>query len=114
MKNLTYYLIGTDDYYQFFMGLFFFFFLITVSLMLHSNTRDIHSLRTPKMFSYRTLFSDNTKRLMLSILLSLIAYRFSDNVFAIKDNMYIAFLIGFSFDKIAQVFKDKFLKLNSN
>ncbi|MCF6184237.1 MAG: hypothetical protein L3J56_06365 [Bacteroidales bacterium] len=108
MKNLIYYLIGTSDYYQFFVGLFFLFLGIAVSILLHANTRDIHSSRTPLHFSYKVLFSDNSKRIMLSVLLSLIAYRFADNFFEIKDNMYLAFLIGFSFDKTAQVFKDRF------
>lgn len=108
MKDLMYYLIGTQDYYQFFVGLFFLLLGIFVSLMLHANSRYVHSSRSAVRFSYRFLFSDNTKRLLFSILLSVIIYRFAGNIFQIQDNMYLAFLIGFSFDKIIQIFKDKF------
>jgi len=103
-----YYLIGTNDYYQFFVGLFFLFLGIFVSLMLHVNKRDLHSPRTPINFSYAFMFKDNVRRLWFSILLSVILYRFSENIFNISDNMYLAFVIGFSFDKAAQYLRDKF------
>lgn len=108
MEKFWLYLLGTQDYYQFCIGLFFLFLGIAVSLLLHVNTREIHSPRSPMHFSYRFLIGDNVKRLLLAVLLSVILFRFAGNIFMIQDNMYVAFLIGFSFDKIIQLFKDKF------
>jgi len=108
MKAVIYYLIGTSNYSEFTVGLFFLFLGIIISVLLHANTRNIQSGRTPVHFSYRFLLSDNAKRILLSVLLSLVIYRFAGNVINFKDNMYAAFLIGYSFDKIVQLFKDKF------
>lgn len=101
-------LIGTENWQQFTVGLFFLFLGIFVSLILHANTRDVHSPRSAIAFSYRFLFNDNLKRLLFSILLSVILYRFAPNVINMQDNMYVAFLIGFGFDKIIQKFKEYF------
>jgi len=107
MKPTLFYLIGTDNYKMFVIGLFFLFLGIFVSLLINAVTRDPHSPRSPITFSYRYLFSDNAKRLFLSVLLSLIMYRFSGNLFNMEDNMYVAFLIGFGFDKSVQMFNSK-------
>ncbi len=101
-------LIGTENYYEFFIGLFFLIVGILLSLQLHANSRDIHSPRTAMHFSYRFLFNDNVKRLLLSIVLSIIVYRFSNHFFSMNDRMFVAFIIGFSFDKLAQKAKELF------
>ena len=110
-NSILYYLIGTTDHVQFFTGLFFLLLGIFVSLMLHANTRDVNSTSSTMRFSYRFLIKDNIGRLLFSVLLSMILYRFAGNLFTMEDNMYFAFIIGFSFDKIIQIFKDKFKTL---
>ncbi len=108
MNEILINLIGTDNWQEFSVGLFFLFVGIALSLLLDANKRNINSSRTPIHFSYRFLFSDNVRRLFLSVILSLILYRFSGIVLPGTDTMFTAFVIGFSFDKISQFFKDKF------
>lgn len=108
MKQVLFYLTGTQNNYEFFTGLFFLLLGIAISLFMHVNTRNIDGMRAPKYFSYRFLYKDNIKRLLFSILLSVILYRFAGNVFSINDNMFLAFLIGFSFDKAGQFLRERF------
>lgn len=91
-----------------FSGLVFFAIIgVFVSLLIQTTKRDVTSTNTPFGFSWSFLFSDNVKRLVLSILLIYLALRFTPDIIGMQVNNFVAFSIGLSFDKLAQFVKDK-------
>ena len=78
-----------------------------LSLLLHTTTRNPLSANTPTKFSWSFLWSDNTRRVAATIVLILICIRFSREFIGAEITMWLALLIGFGNDKLAQMLKAK-------
>lgn len=78
-----------------------------IMLLLTTTKRDPLSDRTPFCFSWRFLWSDNTKRLIATIILIFIAIRFSRELIGADITMWAAVLIGLGCDKLAEIIKSK-------
>ncbi len=81
-------------------------------LLLSTTKRDVNSNRTPEQFSWRFLFSDNTKRIISTIILIFLFIRFSRELLGADITMYVAVLIGLGSDKLAEFIKNKSLFKN--
>jgi hypothetical protein len=95
---------------------------ILINLLFHSTSRDQNSPNTPVKFSFRFLLWDNWKRIILSILVILVLIRFVSFFFdfdVVNNNelyLFLALLVGMSFDKGAEILKAKttWLKVREN
>ena len=92
---------------------------VAINLLLHANTRDQNSPNTPVKFSFKFLLADNWKRILLALLLIYVSIRFTSLIFAIdvtgNNELYLfsAVIIGFAYDKLGEILKEKtdFLKV---
>jgi hypothetical protein len=78
-----------------------------LSLLLQTTNRDVHSERSPVRFSWRFFICDNSRRFATSILLILVALRFTKDLFGFEITEFWALAIGFVNDKVGQYLKDK-------
>lgn len=83
---------------------------IFLKLMMHANTRNAASPNTPTDFSVGFLLKDNALRLFSSFAFSLfvvfVAIRFTSELLHVELNPFIAVMIGFCSDLIAEKLKD--------
>lgn len=92
---------------------------VLINLLFHATTRDQNSTDTPVQFSLKFLFTDNWKRIVLSVLLILVTIRFMSLFFDIEvignNELYLfgSLVVGFIFDKLGEIFKERtsFLKV---
>mgnify|MGYP001009136545 CR=1 FL=1 len=98
-------LLGGIAVVPFVVAVFYAFVGATLNLLIHSNKRDIDSPNSPKNYSYQFLFRDNWKRIAIGIILILIVIRFSQEMIGQQLTMYLAFIIGFSVDRLAGLIK---------
>ena len=103
-------LLGGIAIIPFVVDVFYDFIGAALNLLMHSNERDVDSSRTPKDYSYLFLLKDNWKRLVVGVILILIVIRFSQEMIGQQLTMYLAFIIGFSVDRLAGLIK----KLDNN
>lgn len=102
--------------------LFFACIGILINLLFHATTRDQNSTNTPEKFSLKFLLWDNWKRIVLSILVILMLIRFVSFFFdfdVVNNNelyLFLSLLIGVSFDKAAEILKNRssFLKVRND
>ena len=96
-----------------FAALFLFSMIgVAINLLLHATTRDPSSPNTPVGFSIQFLLWDNWKRILLSVLLILVTIRFMAIFFEIDISnreyyLFAALIVGFIFDKLGEIFKQK-------
>ncbi len=95
-------LIGTDDLAWFFAAIFFSFLGAIISLLIHASNRDKDSMRTPYLFDINYLICDNWQRIMLNILLIIITVRFCEEITGKHLTMFVALMIGITYDKILE------------
>ena len=98
-------IFGTTDLRVVIVGFIFSLFGALLSLLLDSNTRDLTSPRTPVKYSYKFLFLDNARRLLISVLLLAIFIRFTKELLGVDITTYWAFFIGFCSDKLSGYLK---------
>jgi len=98
-------LLGGIELIPFIAAVFYAVVGATLNLLLHANTRDVNSRRTPDDFSYKFLIQDNWKRIAISVILIFITIRFSQEILGQQLTTYLAFLIGFSVDRLAGFIK---------
>ena len=92
---------------QFVVSLVFALIGVIISLLIHASNRDKDSVRTPYKWSWLFLFSDNAKRLLLNLILIIIALRFYPELFGKEITQWSSLLLGVSFDKIAELLRNK-------
>jgi len=98
-------IFGTTDLPQVVVGFVFSILGALLSLLLNGNTRDIASPRTPIKFSYKFLFSDNLRRLVITSVLIIVFIRFTKELLGVNLTTYWAFFIGFCSDKLSEYLK---------
>ena len=98
-------LLGGIELIPFMVAVFYACIGATLNLLIHANTRDVGSSRTPDNFSYKFLIRDNWKRIAISVILIFISIRFSQEILGQQLTTYLAFLIGFSVDRLAGLIK---------
>lgn len=76
-----------------------------VSLRFKASKRDKLSSNTPYKFSWRFLIQDNLLQLITGLLLTFLCFRFTDELLGKELTMWLAVLIGFSFNEIAGLFE---------
>lgn len=117
MEKFLFNVLGTADYPYFFSTVFFSLLGVFISLLIHALHRDSLSPRTPVWFSWNFLFSDNLIRLigsgLCSLLLIFVAIRFTKELLGLELNFFVALLIGFCSDKLAQKLKEVSDKINN-
>lgn len=85
----------------------FIFIGIFLSLYLETIGRDVKSKRTPEKFSFKFLIKDNLLRISASLLLALVSFKFSNEMFGVSGSDFTAFTIGVTVDKIMESLKIK-------
>lgn len=96
---------GTPDIEFIFVGIIFAIFGAILSLLLDSNTRNVESKRTPREYSYLFLIKDNSKRMVITIIIISVFMRFTKELLGIEPSVYWSFFIGFSSDKLSEYLK---------
>ena len=96
---------GSSDFEIIIVGIIFAIFGAILSLLLDSNTRNVDSCRTPKKYSYYFLLKDNSKRIVITLILICVFMRFTKELLGIEPSVYWSFFIGFSSDKLSEYLK---------
>lgn len=113
MKDFIHFLTGNIQIAMFWALFFFAALGVTINLLLHASARDQQSPDTPVKFSLRFLLYDNWKRILLSVLLIYVTIRFASTIFVLTLDgnnelyLFVAVLIGFGYDKLAELIKKK-------
>lgn len=76
-----------------------------VNTLISASNRNIHSQKSPLHFSWKFLFKDNYKKILISVFLVFIGVYFSEQIFGIKTSPFAAFVSGLSVNKIVEKFK---------
>lgn len=112
MNELKSYILGELSVAYYLAAGFFCFLAILISLYDHSRKRDVESARSPKEFSWRFLLWDNAKRIVTTLLVMFLIFRFSPLVLGKPLSMEYAVAVGFllslGLDKVIQWLRDKF------
>jgi hypothetical protein len=112
MNELQSYILGELSVAYYLAAGFFCFLAILISLYDHSRKRDKDSTRTPEKFSWSFLLWDNAKRIVTTLLVMFLIFRFSPVVVGKPLSMEIAVGVGFflslGLDKVIQLLRDKF------
>lgn len=112
LNELKGYLLGdlTPAYYA--AAFIFCSIAIIISLRHHSRSRDILSPNTPILFSWKFLLWDNVKRVVTTLLLMFLFFRFSPDIFGAKLSFMKAVGIGIGLslglDKSIQYLQENF------
>lgn len=115
-------LIGAGGAQHLFTLMFFALVGANINLLDNLSKRDKYSPSTPMDFSLKFLVLDNWKRMVSSLLLIYLFVRFMpllipSNIYEVIDGdieFVLAILIGYSFDKLSQLLKDKAKILSVN
>lgn len=78
-----------------------------LSLLLNVATRNPTTTSSPVKFSWLHLVSDNLRRIVTTLLLILVCLRFMPDLLGVQLAAFPAFCIGYGWDKLAQLIKDK-------
>lgn len=78
-----------------------------LSLLLNVATRNPTTPNSPVKFSWLHLLGDNVVRIITTLLLIIVCLRFMPDLFGIQLSAFAAFCVGFGWDKLAQLIKDK-------
>lgn len=106
-QTITQQILGTDTYQAFITQYFFAIVGVLISLLLHGANRDVKEPSTPNNFSFLFLLKDNWKRIVLNLLVIFVTIRFFKELTGFELSLFFCLGIGFSYDKLLQVIKDK-------
>jgi hypothetical protein len=110
MKDFLTQVLGGQSVPQFAVAIFFALLGIVLRLLYHATQRNQASPRTPIEFQFLFLIKDNALRLFssnaLSLLLVLITLRFANEILHVDLNPFVALIIGFGSDTLAEKFKE--------
>lgn len=98
-------ILGSLSLADYAAGMIFAMLGAIISLRLQANTRNRLSENTPFKFSWRFLFLDNLQRLIFGFIVVFITFRFAPQILKTDFSMFIAFLVGFAFDKVLELIK---------
>lgn len=101
------YILGDVEPALFIAATFFAFIGITIVLLLGTRLRDPNSDSSPQGFSWKYLWSDNTKRILASVLCTLVVLRFMPEILNIQLSPWMGFVVGTFWDGIALIIKQK-------
>lgn len=104
---------GQDNPADFLYYIFFAFVGVTIMLLFQTTSREVNSVNTPMRFSWRFLWCDNTKRILLSVLLIYVSLRFTKTLLGFNLSEPYALGIGAGLDKISEILKEKFRAIKS-
>jgi hypothetical protein len=109
-------ILGTDTYQAFVTQYFFAMIGVLISLLLHGANRDVKEPSTPNSFSFLFLLKDNWKRIILNLLIIFVTIRFFKDLTGFELSLFFCLVVGFSYDKLLQLLKDKssILQVNRN
>jgi hypothetical protein len=107
MKEFLKIVLGTDDGVTFFALFFFALLGALLSVLLQSTQRDPKSNLSPVHFSWLFFLRDNAKRFITGMILIYVFLRFTTDLTGLTLTNFIALVIGFGNDKLAQILKDK-------
>lgn len=80
---------------------------ILLTLLMGSTSRDPNSKGSPFSFSWRYLLSDNSKRIMASLLAVIITIRFMPEILNLELKVWYGFGVGMCWDGLALFIKQK-------
>lgn len=104
-------LFGEVSLAYYFTAELFALMALSLSLYLHSRTRDPLAPTTPQKFSWSFLIMDNIKRILVGQIALFLIFRFATEVLGKQLDMWMAVGIGFGLslglDKFIQFLKDK-------
>lgn len=105
-------ILGTATYQAFLTQYFFSLVGVAISLLLHGAKRNVDEKSTPDKFSIGFLIKDNWKRIVLNALVIFVTIRFFRDLTGFELSLFFCLLIGFSYDKVLQLLKNKTDVLN--
>jgi hypothetical protein len=110
-KEIIEHLLGPVNPAHFIASLIFAGIGIGISLLWSAALRDQSKPDTPDKFSWKYLFSNNKRRVLLSsvlsILLVIVSLRFTPEIFNVNPTMFSALGIGLGFDRLGWYLKEK-------
>jgi hypothetical protein len=95
MHELRQLIFGGISPVHYLAALFFSSLAILLSMWVGSAKRNVDSRNTPKQYSFRFLFWDNTKRILAGLIAMFLLYRFSSGLIGHALTMEAAVAIGF-------------------
>jgi hypothetical protein len=101
------YIIGPGSVARLVAALLYAYLGAFLMLLTSTTKRDVESIHAPVQFSWSFLFSDNSKRILATIIFIFIFIRFSRELLGANITMYAAVGIGLASDKLAEVMKQK-------
>jgi len=101
------YILGELDPKLFLACVFFAALGILFVLLMGTTLRDPLSKTSPTKFSWAYLFSDNFKRILASVIATLVTLRFMTELLNIPLTQFSAFCVGTAWDSIALWIKQK-------
>ena len=101
------YILGSIEPALFFAALFFAALGIMFILLMGTTVRDPNSVYSPHKFSWKYLFNDNFKRILASILATVITLRFMTELTGWELSPFKGFVVGTAWDGIALFVKQK-------
>lgn len=107
MIKINPYILGDIEPALFIAATLYAFVGITIVLLLGTRLRDPNSQTSPHGFSWGYLWSDNTKRILASVLCTLVALRFMPEILNVKLSAWMGFVVGTFWDGIALIVKQK-------
>jgi hypothetical protein len=101
MQKLMQALLGGQDVWTFLGYVAWALIGAFIMVQIHANSRDPKSQRTPVKFSWAFWLRDNGRRALFSLVLIMVAIRFSPEIFGKEINHFWALIIGLSSDGLA-------------
>jgi hypothetical protein len=107
-------LLGGQEPSHFLVNFVFALIGVALTLLLSTTFRDIDSKRTPQAFCWKFFVRDNWKRVVSGLLLTLLALRFTQEIFGIEVTHFFAVVIGCIHDQLALIVKNKVKSFTQN
>lgn len=106
--------LGATDSWQFLILIAYALIGVAVNLLYNAADRNPANPTTPYHFSLSFLTLDNLKRLVLNLILIFLSVRFYPDLFGKPISPFLATGVGFIYDKIMEVIKNKTELLSVN
>ena len=105
--SITELILGGICLNTFLASLFFAMVGVTISLLVHANSRDQATTDSPVTFKWWFLLKDNWKRILLSFIMIIVTLRFVKELTGLDLNMFVSLCVGLVYDKLAEYLKSK-------
>jgi hypothetical protein len=107
MKEFLHLVIGTDNWPMYFAEWFFAILGITLSLLIGVATRKPLSETSPVHFSFSFFWSDNMRRILVTVLSVFVTLRFANDIIGVDISLWGSLGIGLSHDLLVGLLKKK-------